>query len=88
LALRCIDHAIPLPLIQGNDLQAVRRQRPLQLERRSDISLQPPSPLRRLGQHHPYRQGWARSWAARPLAGRAAVYVPRQRAHVTVCQSE
>jgi hypothetical protein len=31
LALRRINHAIPVPLIQGDHLKAVRRQRPLQL---------------------------------------------------------
>jgi hypothetical protein len=61
LALRRSGNAIALPLIQGDDPQAVRRQRPLQLERRSGISLKPRIKLGRLGEDHRHRFGVHRS---------------------------
>jgi hypothetical protein len=50
LALTCTHHAISLPLIQGDNPKAVRRQRPLQLEGRFHVAIQPCIKLGRLGQ--------------------------------------
>jgi hypothetical protein len=54
----CNVSAIPLTLIQGDDLEAIRRKRSLRLESRSDTGLEPRIELGRVGQHHRHGLGW------------------------------